>query len=76
MVLSYPNASVISNKTNYHLLLYTVPETHVLIAVDSLTFSPPEHEDSGRNHVTVSQISIHEIIKLCTLTSRELKYPG
>jgi hypothetical protein len=53
------NASVISNKTNYHLLLYTVPETYVLITEGLRTFGPPDHEDSGINHVTGSQTSIH-----------------
>ena len=46
--------NVISNKTNYHLLLYTVLETHVLITEGLLTFSHPDHEDSGRRHVTGS----------------------
>jgi len=61
---------------NYHLLLYTVPETHVLITEGLLTFGNPDHEDTGRKQVTGSQNSIHEIIKLCSILSRELNYPG
>jgi hypothetical protein len=67
--------NVFSNKTSYHLFLYTVPATHVLITEGLLTFSHPDHEDNGRRHVTGSQTSILEIIKFCTPMSRELKYP-